>query len=170
MILSRAPLRVQAPCVRLACIRHAASVHPEPGSNSPPKLSPRPPKGPEDFVSHLCVRRLRCACLPRLRKARLHRRVGPPSSAAHYSVPPGHRRSLSLQKANLPRPSRTSGVQPVNVPRYHSAHEQKKTAQFGRAALCFDTSASQLRSSLTIYKATPSGYPLAPDSARVSSC
>ena len=25
--------------VRLACIRHAASVHPEPGSNSPQKLS-----------------------------------------------------------------------------------------------------------------------------------
>ena len=34
MILSRAPLRVQALCVRLACIRHAASVRPEPGSNS----------------------------------------------------------------------------------------------------------------------------------------
>ena len=34
MFLSRAPLRVQALCVRLACIRHAASVRPEPGSNS----------------------------------------------------------------------------------------------------------------------------------------
>ena len=34
MILSRAPLTEQAPCVRLACIRHAASVRPEPGSNS----------------------------------------------------------------------------------------------------------------------------------------
>ena len=34
MILSRAPLTEQAPRVRLACIRHAASVRPEPGSNS----------------------------------------------------------------------------------------------------------------------------------------
>ena len=29
--------------VRLACIRHAASVDPEPGSNSPPKNQPRRP-------------------------------------------------------------------------------------------------------------------------------
>ena len=34
MILSRAPLSRRSDCVRLACIRHAASVHPEPGSNS----------------------------------------------------------------------------------------------------------------------------------------
>ena len=34
MILSRAPLTSQETCVRLACIRHAASVRPEPGSNS----------------------------------------------------------------------------------------------------------------------------------------
>ena len=30
---TRSPLILR--CVRLACIRHAASVHPEPGSNSP---------------------------------------------------------------------------------------------------------------------------------------
>jgi hypothetical protein len=40
-LLSRPPLvsEEQAPPVtaRLACIRHAASVHPEPGSNSPKK-------------------------------------------------------------------------------------------------------------------------------------
>jgi hypothetical protein len=34
VILSRAPLTSQEMCVRLACIRHAASVRPEPGSNS----------------------------------------------------------------------------------------------------------------------------------------
>ena len=28
--------------VRLACVRHAASVHPEPGSNSPSSLAPTP--------------------------------------------------------------------------------------------------------------------------------
>ena len=41
-LLTRSPLRtkVQVHCfsVRLACIRHAASVHPEPGSNSPQKF------------------------------------------------------------------------------------------------------------------------------------
>ena len=39
VLLTRSPLDLgkQAflPLVRLACIRHAASVHPEPGSNSP---------------------------------------------------------------------------------------------------------------------------------------
>src|SRR3990172_8791939 len=38
-LLTRSPLgnsvQVQSFLVRLACIRHAASVHPEPGSNSP---------------------------------------------------------------------------------------------------------------------------------------
>ena len=35
--MSYSPVRHSYPkiCVRLACIRHAASVHPEPGSNSP---------------------------------------------------------------------------------------------------------------------------------------
>ena len=35
VLLTRSPLGVQVLPVRLACIRHAASVHPEPGSNSP---------------------------------------------------------------------------------------------------------------------------------------
>ena len=45
-LLTRSPLRNSTYCyielsVRLACIRHAANVHPEPGSNSPQKkLSP----------------------------------------------------------------------------------------------------------------------------------
>jgi hypothetical protein len=34
VLLSRAPLSVRRHSVRLACIRHAASVRPEPGSNS----------------------------------------------------------------------------------------------------------------------------------------
>ena len=45
-LLTRAPVdahQKQAflPLVRLACIRHAASVHPEPGSNSPFDLALR---------------------------------------------------------------------------------------------------------------------------------
>ena len=35
VLLTRSPLIGLLPSVRLACIRHAASVHPEPGSNSP---------------------------------------------------------------------------------------------------------------------------------------
>ena len=39
VLLTRSPLDSEKqaflPLVRLACIRHAASVHPEPGSNSP---------------------------------------------------------------------------------------------------------------------------------------
>ena len=35
MLLTRSPLSYRSNFVRLACIRHAASVHPEPGSNSP---------------------------------------------------------------------------------------------------------------------------------------
>ena len=38
--------------VRLACVRHAASVHPEPGSNSPLKLSRG--GGPPRRVSRKC--------------------------------------------------------------------------------------------------------------------
>ena len=45
MLLTRSPLihPVQAPgfSVRLACVKHAASVHPEPGSNSPQKTKKR---------------------------------------------------------------------------------------------------------------------------------
>ena len=35
VLLTRSPLDIRRYLVRLACIRHAASVHPEPGSNSP---------------------------------------------------------------------------------------------------------------------------------------
>ena len=48
MLLTRSPLspRMQAPLdpVRLACVKHAASVHPEPGSNSPTKTKNKPTK------------------------------------------------------------------------------------------------------------------------------
>ena len=37
-LLTRSPLEGLRLLVRLACIRHAASVHPEPGSNSPPEF------------------------------------------------------------------------------------------------------------------------------------
>ena len=40
VLLTRSPLTLR--CVRLACIRHAASVHPEPGSNSPLSMLDNP--------------------------------------------------------------------------------------------------------------------------------
>ena len=54
MLLTRSPLALHQYCyrmerVRLACIRHAASVRPEPGSNSPSRLlaAPVPRKAPK---------------------------------------------------------------------------------------------------------------------------
>ncbi len=49
VLLTRSPLGLPQCChrldlVRLACVKHAASVRPEPGSNSPSKNSPAIPK------------------------------------------------------------------------------------------------------------------------------
>ncbi len=90
--------------VRLACIRHAASVNPEPGSNSPPKLSPVHPKERPDFVSHC----LRASSTMRLLSPNLQRtqarpgRVGPPSSAAHSALPAPHELHRVSQVARQP--------------------------------------------------------------------
>ena len=52
VLLTRSPLGVTRCChrvvlARLACIKHAASVHPEPGSNSPSEIvNSRGPEGP----------------------------------------------------------------------------------------------------------------------------
>ena len=55
MLLTRPPRkRPEGDPVRLACIRHAASVDPEPGSNSPPSSQPDALPG-IDQVSHSCV-------------------------------------------------------------------------------------------------------------------
>ena len=48
MLLTRSPLEYPQQAaglsVRLACVKHAASVRPEPGSNSPQKISAQKPK------------------------------------------------------------------------------------------------------------------------------
>ena len=52
VLLTRSPLGTSQCChqlalARLACVMHAASVHPEPGSNSPSEIStPEPPPAP----------------------------------------------------------------------------------------------------------------------------
>ena len=49
VLLTRSPLITQEQAlevtVRLACVKHAASVRPEPGSNSPLMFKPQQPKG-----------------------------------------------------------------------------------------------------------------------------
>ncbi len=123
--------------VRLACIRHAASVNPEPGSNSPPKLLPVLPKKRQDFCFTLCVRHPRCAPLPNRpnRNAWVAGRVGPPSSAAHSgpaTLPTDH-----------PDRFRSPGLVVVpglatNLSRccaVISARDKRKPPCFGRAAL-----------------------------------
>src|SRR5438270_5486364 len=52
VLLTRLPLGTRLPCgrralARLACVRHAASVNPEPGSNSPSKNRDPRPSSPE---------------------------------------------------------------------------------------------------------------------------
>jgi hypothetical protein len=53
VLLTRSPLALHQYCyrmvpARLACIKHAASVRPEPGSNSPSKPC-HPEKGDDDY-------------------------------------------------------------------------------------------------------------------------
>lgn len=56
VLLTRSPLirTVQAPfvTVRLACVKHAASVRPEPGSNSPLMFAIRPPEEDRKLLNH----------------------------------------------------------------------------------------------------------------------
>src|SRR3954464_7660355 len=49
VLLTRSPLEYprKGLSARLACVKHAASVRPEPGSNSPLKTTPTPKKGHE---------------------------------------------------------------------------------------------------------------------------
>ena len=124
----------------------------------------------QDFVSHCACVVLRCACsppAPRKNPARPARRssiFGRPMTIPPVPLPQGSKRAPT--QPSQPNPRRPT----CQCAALSSAHEQKKTALFGRAALSLDAFASRLRSSSTIYKATPSGHSLAPDSARVSTC
>ncbi len=53
VLLTRSPLEYprKGLSVRLACVKHAASVRPEPGSNSPNKNPPTPQKAQTEFKS-----------------------------------------------------------------------------------------------------------------------
>ena len=85
VLLTRSPLSRRT--VRLACIRHAASVYPEPGSNSPPRRSP-PFGGPclneNPFLLPGAIQLLRC---------------GFPASAG---TPARHTRTRARQRSRQP--------------------------------------------------------------------
>ena len=81
MLLTRPPLKYPRRdlFVRLACVRHAASVHPEPGSNSPSsKEQSEDCKGltfePEHRILPITFQLLRC-CLPLTRAGRVYHAV-----------------------------------------------------------------------------------------------
>ena len=74
MLLTRSPLSLHRYCyrmesVRLACVRHAASVRPEPGSNSPSRFLDTTPEGgtrePESQPEGLFFRLTTSAASPR---------------------------------------------------------------------------------------------------------
>jgi hypothetical protein len=78
VLLTRPPLKYprRGLFVRLACVRHAASVHPEPGSNSPSsKEQSEDCKGltfePEHRILPITFQLLRC-CLPFTRAGRVY--------------------------------------------------------------------------------------------------
>lgn len=157
--------------VRLACIRHAASVNPEPGSNSPPTLLCLPgPKTSAGLCSSRCVRHL-------AHPHRIFPPCRPPKGPAGHSGasvlhlrPPG--RQYSSASLRFPGgPSALSGNQPVKVLALKiNASDKRKPSLAGRVTPGFDTVASRHRSSSTIYKAKPPGLSSALISARVSNC
>ena len=154
--------------VRLACIRHAASVNPEPGSNSPPKSACRPTrKKRPDFVS-------RCACVildpPAPPPASETTRLEPTRRSSIFGRPSGPARATDGTTLPLRPRLRPPATNLSMCSRCIDALEQKKTAPFGAGTAKLRRLASQPRSSLTIYKAEPSGLLLALNSARVSLC
>src|SRR4051794_35648810 len=57
VLLTRSPLDLPQSCdwldpARLACVKHAASVRPEPGSNSPSKSQTLPERGRQQVAGH----------------------------------------------------------------------------------------------------------------------
>ncbi len=82
VLLTRPPLTLSRECVRLACVRHAASVYPEPGSNSPFMMYAMRPKSHSSHkvlscdpgqtavvvtVAFGCSRKTHCICTSLIR-------------------------------------------------------------------------------------------------------
>ena len=86
--LSRPPLGGRSHPVRLACFRHAASVYPEPGSNSPSTASESGPLSPPPFVSALDTAPDRAHVRSR---APSRCALSPPLCTCHPAPPPAPR-------------------------------------------------------------------------------
>ncbi len=100
MLRTRPPRRWGSPQpVRLACVRHAASVDPEPGSNSPPSSTRHVPRPSRDHQHE------RHAHHTRTGSTRV--RAAPSSAPAHPRTPsPSAPRSArQLAKVRMPPPS-----------------------------------------------------------------
>src|SRR5439155_8551158 len=104
--LSRPPLAGRSPPVRLACFRHAASVYPEPGSNSPSIVRGRAPEPPPPSLTRqrpihgpASTPRSCCACA-----------LSPPLCASHPAPapPPG-----GTTAAGRPTASRKRAGEPL---------------------------------------------------------
>ena len=81
VLLTRAPLNHfrRSSCVRLACVKRAANVRSEPGSNSPVKLESEPERTVHSYVGNKVSTRRRCTAFCEISFAALLRRL--PSSA-----------------------------------------------------------------------------------------
>ena len=113
--------------VRLACIRHAASVNPEPGSNSPPNCR-RSFRKSDRSLFHV----VRASSTMRPRSPNLLRSSARPDASVLHLRPPTRRSRCRRCFHRDPRSPRQPTCQCAAL---SSAHEQRKTAQIGRAAL-----------------------------------
>ena len=87
VFLTRPPRAPRRDHVRLACIRHAASVDPEPGSNSPPSLCwQRLLPIPKDARSRRCS--FVCAFAHTPARSAAAAMVPGPEEARHHQIPP----------------------------------------------------------------------------------
>jgi hypothetical protein len=119
--------------VRLACIRHAASVNPEPGSNSPPKML----ASASELAEGLCVHIVRASSTMRLVSQASHKDAARPDASVLHLRPPT-RHPLPDRTASHREPLRqpASARQPTcQGAALSSAREQKKNRPNGRAAL-----------------------------------
>ena len=90
--------------VRLACVRHAASVHPEPGSNSPSKGAPRGPFGTDPCdPDPLSTKKMKISNV-RLARTRSH-----PGVRGAEEAPRSFRMISAVSGSQGPRPPPSGG-------------------------------------------------------------
>src|SRR5438132_7590059 len=90
-LLTRPPLPhlLRDEDVRLACVRHAASVYPEPGSNSPSMLYKTAPHAEETVQSMLCAIQSKTMSVAWLVRRRIEQELVEPSGSFSCHAPCG---------------------------------------------------------------------------------